>query len=285
LTEPAGVAVVGLGLMGASLALSLGRRGVPVVGVEPDPDGRAIAVERLGGTDVAARPGPALGEAALVVLAVPLRSLEAAADGIAPWLADGAVVTDLTSVKVPALDILARRLPGRPVVGGHPMAGRETAGAAGATADLFEARPWAIVAPEGAPAWAVERVRALARTCGAVPVDLAAADHDRAVAATSQLPYLVAGALARAVARLGDDAPAARDLVGPGLEGAIRLAGQPAWMDDACLANRAALASALAAFEAAAAEARRALVDGAPAFADLSERGRSARRRLLAPGS
>jgi prephenate dehydrogenase len=281
------VAVVGLGLMGTSLALALARCGVDLVGVEPDAGARQQVAARLPSLRMTAVPGPELVSADTVVLAVPLGALAAAARAVAPHLGADAVVTDLVSVKAPALAVLAREIGGHALVGGHPMAGRERSGPADADPDLFSGRPWAVVAPGRTPEDAVERVRALARLAGARPLDIDAAAHDRAVAATSHLPYLLSGALARAAVALAADGVRIDALVGPGLEGMLRLAGQPAWMDEVCAANREAVLEALAALEEALGDVRRALALGHP-WADLGvlgDQARGARRALLAGGA
>ncbi|MCL6596219.1 MAG: prephenate dehydrogenase [Firmicutes bacterium] len=280
--SPGRVAVVGLGLMGASLAMALDRRGVRVRGVEVDPAARAFLAGRLPGVAVfPAVEAAALEGAEVVVLAVPLAALAPVAAAVAVHLPPAAVVTDLTSVKAPALERMLEHLPARRVVGGHPMAGRTSAGPYASDPDLFHGRPWAVVAPKGAEASAAAAVRDLARLVGARPVDLDAEGHDRAVAAVSHLPYLLSGALARAVAELGAGAPV-EALVGPGLEGMLRLAAQPAWMDDVCAHNRAHLAPALAALEAALAPVQEALAAAdAGALRALGEAGRRAHERLL----
>lgn len=271
--------------MGASLAFALDRVGHTVIGVEPDARARAFVASRLPHMTLDGTPGPAVRDADVLILAVPLAHLGDAADAVSPWLRPDAVVTDLTSVKVAAMAVLGERLAHHAVVGSHPMAGRASAGPWEASADLFVGRPWALVSDDRrkAPEGAVEMVAAIARAVGARPVAMAARAHDRAVAAVSHLPYLLSGALARAVAALAQDDPALASLIGPGLEGALRLSGQPAWMDDVCDANRASLGQALAAFDAALGAAADALAAGAT-LSDLGDAGRRARASLLGEG-
>lgn len=272
--------------MGGSLALALAQRGVAVVGVEPDANARAELGPRLGGSPLAAAPGPALAACDVVVLAVPIDALADAASAVRAHLGADAVVTDLTSVKAWPLALLDERLPGTRLVGSHPMAGREHGGAANADAGLFQGRPWAVVAGPRADRGAIERVRALARAVGGVCVEIAADAHDRAVAATSHLPYLVSGALARAVDTLEREGAAALALSGPGLEGMLRLAAQPAWMDDVAGRNAAHVLTALGALEVELAAARAALLEAGAAgragqaLSVLGETGRRARQRV-----
>jgi prephenate dehydrogenase len=269
--------------MGGSLALALARSGTRVVGVDPDDDARAFLASHLPDAHLAAAPGEELAACDLVVLAVPIGALERAAAAAEPWLREAAVVTDLTSLKAWPLERLAECLPGARLVGSHPMAGREHSGARFADADLFRGRPWALVAGQHADPAAVASVRALAEAVGATCVEIGAGAHDAAVAAASHLPYLVSGALARAVAGLARDGVPADALVGPGLEGMLRLAAQPPWMDDIAARNAAHVLAALRALQRELAAAQDALAaSGAePSLDALGEAGRQARDRLL----
>ena len=116
-----------------------------------------------------------------------------------------AVVTDVGSVKAAPLEAVAaqvRAVELRRYVGSHPMAGSERSGPLAASAALFDGRPWAVTPHATADPDAVGLVEALVLECGAAPVLMDPADHDRAVARTSHLPHLaavlVAGRLAHA---------------------------------------------------------------------------------------
>lgn len=287
---PSRVAIVGLGLMGGSLALALSRRGVAVTGVEPDEGARSVLSSRLGPQDrLDAHAGTALGECPLAVFAVPPQALETAVRSVRPHLAAGAIVTDLTSLKAWPLAVMTRLLPGVRVVGGHPMAGRERGGAKAADADLFRDRPWAVVAGPTADDAAVAAVRALAVAVGATPVAVDAQAHDRAVAAVSHLPYLISGALARAVEALARSGLPVSELAGPGLDSMLRLAAQPAWMDEVAAKNAGDVRCALEAFDEALDATRQALQMAAVGDGDertarlvrLGDEGREGRQRLL----
>lgn len=110
------------------------------------------------------------------------------------------------------------------VVGGHPLAGRETSGPAGARADLFFGRPWAVCSgPETTTSCAAAVVE-LARAAGAEPVELTAQEHDHAVAVLSHLPQVVASALAGQLVTQSGNAAIRTELSGPGLADTTRLA-------------------------------------------------------------
>lgn len=127
--------------------------------------------------------------------------------------------------------------------GGHPMAGRERAGPWHARADLFRGRAWVVTPTPVASARAVADATALARLCGARAVVRTPADHDRAVAAVSHLPQLVASALA---ARLVEVAGEDLELAGQGLRDTTRIAASdPALWADLVGHNAAAVADLL----------------------------------------
>lgn len=249
------VALLGLGLIGGSVALALRARGpVPPAGSLVisawSPGGAGpLAALRDGVIDEAAATAPiAIDGADLVILAGPapacLAMLDDLADGWRSAVAPDCVVTDVASTKA-ALVLRAIAL-GVRFVGGHPMAGRESAGYGAATGDLFVDRPWVIVPSADAPA--VDRVDALARAVGARPVRMSAAAHDRAVAGISHLPLITAAALVTAVAGTVDDPrpgwPEAQLLAASGWRDATRLArGDVAMGTGIALTNHAALAA------------------------------------------
>ncbi|MGC5617310.1 prephenate dehydrogenase [Georgenia sp. Z1491] len=250
------VRIVGTGLLGASLGLALRSLGVEVRLADTSPVSLALARD-LGAGDIAAGSsavggGPPTDEPgsrepatpAIVVVATPP---DVAAEVVLRELAHhpGAVVTDVASVKdVVARDILLGAGEAAPrYVGSHPMAGRERSGATGADADLFAGRPWVVVPTERSSADAVRTVRALAQDVGSFAVDMAAAEHDRAVAVVSHLPQVLSSLLA---ARLNHADEAALGLAGQGLRDTTRIAAADPRLWSAILTgNAAALAAEL----------------------------------------
>ena len=189
--------VVGLGLIGGSVALAAKRRlGARVVGVDRPgvlalPRAAEVADERF---DVEASAGwqPALREVDVVVLAVPVRGISTLLPRV---LECGVTVTDCGSTKR-QLAALAQRLSGgERFVPGHPMAGAPEGGLSNARADLFEGRRW-LLCPERSEPSRVAAVTALARGVGAIVTELTAVEHDRVVALTSHVPQLVSSVLA-----------------------------------------------------------------------------------------
>lgn len=281
------VTIVGLGLIGGSIAKAL-RRPAAVAGGPWHVTAFARRREPLllalqeGAVDaVATDLADGLAGAELIVLAADATANLALLDEVAAVLgrASSVTVTDVSSTKS-AIGARARLHPGLNFVGGHPMSGRERTGYAAAEAALFAERPWVVVPGDGAGAADLARVEALVRACGARPVHLTAEQHDAAVAAISHLPLIAAAALVEAVTA-ADEWPRARALAAQGWRDMSRLArGDPA-MGAALLAtNRAAVAAQLRRYRA---ELDRWLadLDGADEQA-LAERLRSARAALEA---
>lgn len=233
------VGFLGFGLIAGSIARAIRQNpntdGWTLAAWSPRGDGPDRAAGE-GVIDTAAVSGPAaIAGADLIVLGAPATACLELLDSLAgPWRSEldpAAVVTDLASTKAA---IVARADEhGQRFVGGHPMAGLESAGYGAARADLFAGRPWVIVPGAGASSGDVDRVRELATVCSAQVLLLDAVEHDRAVAAISHLPLVVAAALVEAVAGTPDDEravwPLAERLAAGGWASATRVArGDPA---------------------------------------------------------
>jgi prephenate dehydrogenase len=236
------VAIIGLGLVGGSLARSLTRMGYSVTGVDwPLVVRRALATRAI--TKGATRAEAAVASDVVVLAAPPatnLRLLRRLAK-IAPA---GLALTDVSSVKGEIVREAAR-LGLKGFVGGHPMAGTEKRGFAASTPGLFQGATWWLVPSRSARA--NRSVRALVRDAGARPVTTDAATHDRVMAFLSHAPQVVAWALLEAARK---DAVARRHVrhAGPGFRDMTRLARSPrALWQDILASNRTELRRALAA--------------------------------------
>lgn len=233
------VTIVGLGLIGGSIARSL--RAAPatadwlVDGWSRRPETCRQALDS-GAVDRIVSLEDAVSDVELLVLAVPplacLEFLDELGGPLRPRLDSAATITDVASTKaaiVGRADAHMLRF-----VGGHPMAGRETSGFGSSLPDLFAGRPWVVVPGRAADDRDVERVTALALAVGARPRQMDATVHDDAVAAISHLPLVLSTALVEAVCgRPGEPSPAAwsvgRDLAAGGWRDMTRIAkGDPA---------------------------------------------------------
>jgi len=226
------IAIVGLGLVGGSIALAARRRWPQalVIGVDR---GRVVeqAVERHA-IDVASEELMIASEADLVILAAPVRENVRLLESLPQWVARDAVVTDVGSTKRATMSA-ARALPSRlAFVGGHPLAGAARGGLEYARPDLFEGRPWLFTPDDGTSGESLGRVTAFVEALGAVPRVLpSAAAHDHLLAFLGHLPQLAASALMSIVGEsVRDDGLA---LAGRGLMDTTRLASSPAepWKD------------------------------------------------------
>jgi cyclohexadieny/prephenate dehydrogenase len=187
--------VVGIGLVGSSLARVVRREGLAahIVGVDIDPDVRAKALA-LGVVDaVEADAARAAAGADLVVISTPISGYPGVARAIGPVLAAGAIVTDVGSVKQAAIrDVVPHLPPGVTFVPGHPVAGTEHSGPEAGFAELFEGR-WCILTPmPDSDPTAVARVTWLWRRAGSLVETMSADHHDLVLAITSHLPHLIA---------------------------------------------------------------------------------------------
>jgi len=261
------IAIFGVGLLGGSVALAARQRGLAqqVLGVARRPEtaqallAAGIVDEALPAPGAAAGPGEALAasEASaasgaagaapavdLAVLCTPVSAMARALQSGAVRLAEGALVTDVGSVKGPLCETLPGLLPeGVHYIGAHPMAGGHLGGWRRARADLFQGAACALTPAPDAPAAAVQRASDFWRGLGARVLLRRAERHDDEVAWISHAPHALAFAFARALSA----APAAAaELRGNGFRDFTRIArSDPALWADILVANRKALAGPL----------------------------------------
>ena len=272
------VAVVGLGLVGGSVALAACARGAAraVVGTSRSRDAEDAALSR-GAVHAVAELEAAVRGAELVVLATPVSAMAGVLRRAAPALARGALVTDVGSVKAPLAETLPGLLPpGVCYVGAHPMAGSHLRGLDHARADLFEGATCVVTPTEDSPPAAVARVAEFWSALGARVVRRSPAQHDIEVAWTSHLPHVLAFGYAAALA----GAPGrAGEVAGSGFRDFTRIAHSDAELwSEILVANRKALAGPLHAFAAALGDLTRTLEAG---DVDALERQLAAARTAL----
>jgi cyclohexadieny/prephenate dehydrogenase len=188
------VAIIGMGLIGSSLARAVKARMPSVSLVVSDRSTEVCArVLELGlADDVTDQAATAVIDAELVILAVPVGAMAAVAAEIAGDMAPGAVITDVGSVKESVLSALVAAMPAHvSVVPGHPVAGTERSGPDAGFATLFDGR-WCILTPPDPDSAAAQQVSAFWQRLGAKVEMMDAAHHDRVLAVTSHLPHLIA---------------------------------------------------------------------------------------------
>jgi prephenate dehydrogenase len=225
------VGIVGLGLIGGSIALAARQLWPSCLVIAVDHKDVLETAMRRHAIDVAADEPYVLAEADLIVLAAPVRQNIARLAELDEHVRTPAIVTDTGSTKRATIEA-ARGLAGRfTFVGGHPMGGAAVGGLEHARPDLFSGRPWILTPSDDRSGEAVDRLSAFARALGAEPRLMDAGAHDRMLAAISHLPQLTASALMQVVGELaGEDGLA---LAGRGLVDTTRLATSPTdvWRD------------------------------------------------------
>jgi prephenate dehydrogenase len=272
------IAIVGVGLIGGSIGLAARERlGAEVVGWSRSAATRARAVE-LGALDRAAGSlAEAVADAEAVFVCAPVGVLpDALRDALAAAPED-CVVTDVGSTKRSVVEAISDPR----FVGGHPLAGAETAGVEHARADLFADATWYLTPAPGATGVLFERLHRLLRGLGARPQTIDAASHDTLLAAVSHLPHVFANVLvAQAASALAEETLPA---TGPSFRDATRVAGaSSAIWTDIYLANRDALGAQLDDAIARLRAVRELLDGGDPdAVTAWNDAARDDRRRLL----
>jgi cyclohexadieny/prephenate dehydrogenase len=189
------VALIGVGLIGASLGLVLKREGLAgyVVGCARTQATLDKALELDIVDEATADPAAAVAGADLVMLCTPVGTFAKTTATIAGHLKPGAVVSDVGSVKQAVIAGLSPLLPdGVHLVPGHPIAGTEHSGPEAGFADLFKGRWCILTPPEGTDAGAVEKLTSLWTRAGMEVEVMDAAHHDTVLAVTSHLPHLIA---------------------------------------------------------------------------------------------
>lgn len=283
MTKEPCISILGLGLMGASLAMALRKRGF---------EGRLSAYARKAEVrDEALKrgivdgahddPDAAVREASLVVLCAPIRACADLAAEIAPVLKPGTLVTDVGSTKGWICRQMAGVLPPGVFVGSHPIAGSEKQGLEAASADLYAGALTVVAAHLDVTEEAARRVADLWSSAGSRVCRMEPEDHDRLLARTSHLPHVAAAALAKAIGR--DCAEQVGLFCGTGFYDSTRVAsGSIDMWNDILSTNASAVAEELRAFKS---EVERVYDDlQAGRFGDVAqflERAREARAELL----
>lgn len=241
------IAVVGLGLIGGSLALALKKYTEHTVwGCDISPDTLKQALE-AGAVD---RAGTQIHEvvngADVVIFCLPVSRISAAVAEAAPYFKPGTVITDVASAKGCLLATVPGLMPREVTyIGGHPMAGSEQSGFTAAHAELFAGRPYILTQPERVNDEDMARLRQIITAIGAIPVVMDGEIHDMVVAQISHLPHIMAAALVN-LAGSGKHSQLSLSLAAGGFRDMTRIAASnPSLWVDICLANRTQIISSL----------------------------------------
>jgi prephenate dehydrogenase len=266
--------VVGLGLIGASVARALSETGWVVTGTDADPEVFAAALEAsvVDHSDFS-------DDVTLVVVATPAGSVPGIVrDYLGRSVSAELIVTDVAGVKGAIVDEVSDPR----FLAGHPMAGSEQRGVAGARADLFRGCTWVLTPTAATSPATYTTLHGILRELGANVVAVSADDHDRLVAVASHVPHLLAGALMNEATRVAEQDAVLLQLAAGGFRDMTRVAaGDPGIWPDILFENREAIAQSLLALEERLARLRKALSndDHDAIAADLAQAA-FARRQL-----
>ncbi|MGH2965905.1 MAG: prephenate dehydrogenase/arogenate dehydrogenase family protein [Solirubrobacterales bacterium] len=277
------LAVLGVGLIGGSVGLAARQRlDAEVAGFDSDPRNAERGLE-LGALDRAATSVPeAVDGAEIVVCAAPIRALSALVPEALEASGNEAVVTDVGSTKKALLAGLADDH-GERFIGGHPLAGAETAGVDNARADLFEGARWYLTPSERSSGVLYDRLQRAIADLGARPQAIDAETHDRLMATVSHVPHVIANVLVLEAAAAEAEESERLPEVGPSFRDTTRVAGaNPAIWGDIFATNREAVAREVDAVSERLREAAQLIRSGdSEGVAAWHSAAREDRRRLL----
>ncbi len=283
------IAFLGIGLIGSSVARIARERGdiAGEIVVNARTQATLDRVMELGFADrVELDPAVAVRGADCVMLCAPVGAFADLAERIAPYLAPGAILTDVGSTKQSVVRDVGPLVPaGVHFIPAHPVAGTEHSGPDSGFTTLFEGR-WTLVTPiPGSDEVAVEKVKELWRRCGSMVAQMDPAHHDRVLAIVSHLPHLIAFTICGTADDLGNETrQEVVNFAASGFRDFTRIAASdPVMWRDIFLNNREAVLEMLARFTEDAQAMARAIRWGDAAYIeDKVERGRKIRRSLLA---
>jgi prephenate dehydrogenase len=218
------LAIIGLGLMGGSLALALNGKCAALYGIDSDPATLALALANGIVHQADTDPVKLLAQADLVILATPVPAIMEFIQKLPSFSGNPCIVFDLGSTKRDILQAMSALPENFDPIGGHPICGKEKLGLVNADANLYQAAPFVVSSLDRTTSRARSAARQVIAVIGANRIEMTAEDHDRILAATSHLPFLIASALASSTPC--DHAP----LLGPGFRSTSRLAGTPSHM-------------------------------------------------------
>ncbi|HJS20378.1 MAG TPA: prephenate dehydrogenase/arogenate dehydrogenase family protein [Anaerolineales bacterium] len=215
------IAIIGLGLMGGSLAMALKGKCAALYGIDSDPATLELVLDQGAVDQSDSDPAKLLTQADLVILAAPVPDIISYIHRLPSLIQHPCIIFDLGSTK----NDIVLAMSGMPAyfdpIGGHPICGKEKLGFENAEAALFHTAPFVITPLERTSSRARSAAEQIISAVGARMIEMDAQEHDRILASTSHLPFLLASALA--LSTRADYSP----LIGSGFRSTSRLAGTP----------------------------------------------------------
>ncbi|MEP6987971.1 MAG: prephenate dehydrogenase/arogenate dehydrogenase family protein [Chloroflexota bacterium] len=244
------LAVVGLGLMGGSLAVALRNHAETITGIDPSAESREYALKNGIVDAVTDDLKTGVSEADTVILAAPVQMIRSMIEQrIGSYLRSNTLLIDIGGTKHDICEVMGRLPVGIHAIGGHPMTGKEVSGVQASDGNIFKGRPFVLCPTRRTTPATRLRALELVAAIEAVPFEMEADRHDHLVAAISHIPYLLSSALVATVAREGEADPVVWELAAGGFRDMSRLAGQDVqMMGDVVSTNTQAVATLLALF-------------------------------------
>lgn len=218
------IAIIGLGLMGGSLALALKGKCTALYGIDSNPATLKLALDKQIVDQADTDPAKLLPQADLVILATPVPVILDFIQKLPSLIQNSCIVSDLGSTKRDIVQTMST-LPERfDVLGGHPICGKEKLGLENADSDLYRNTPFIVTPLERTSSRAKSTLKQIISAIGAHLIEMTADEHDRALAFTSHLPFLISSAFVQSVPQ------ELSRLIGTGFRSTARLAGTPSQM-------------------------------------------------------
>ena len=259
------LAIVGTGLIGASVGLAAKRAGsADVAGYDPDPEALALAAERGAVDRAAGSLVEAVEDAELAVVATPVATLASEVSGVLEASGEACTVTDVGSTKGALCAAVSDRAR---FIGGHPVCGSEARGPGHGSAELFDGATWFLTPVAETEPERYARLHGFVASLGAVPVAVDPAAHDRLLAITSHMPHALANLILNQAGAVRVDGHEPLATAGGSLRDMTRVArANPRIWVDIFLENAGAVRSALAEHRRRVEELERALESGDPGW-------------------
>jgi prephenate dehydrogenase len=215
------IAIIGLGLMGGSLALALKGKCAALFGIDSHPATLKLALDQQIVDQAEADPVKLLPQADLIILATPVPAIISFIERLPSLTKNPCIIVDLGSTKKDIVHTMSTMPERFDVLGGHPICGKEKLGLENADRNLYQDAPFVVTSLKRTSPRAKNAVTQIISALGAYWIEMDADEHDRALAFTSHLPFLLSSSLALSTA------VEFSSLIGPGFRSTSRLAGTP----------------------------------------------------------
>lgn len=244
------LAVVGLGLMGGSIAMALRERADTITGVDVRSEACQFALDNKIVDSVTEDLYSGVKDADVVILCAPVRTIQQLLQKrIGSYLRSNTLLMDIGSTKQSICEAMGQLPIGINAIGGHPMTGKEVNGISASDPNLYRNRPFVLCRTRRTTPAALVRALSLVQALGAIAIEMDAERHDRVVAAISHLPYILSAALVATVANEGKNDDAVWKLAAGGFRDTSRLAASDiSMMSDILSTNTKSVATLLAMF-------------------------------------